>query len=291
MTKSERTAIMALPLVLLAGAGLGWAGSQSSAGFSGIPILALALALAFVIQWIAFIPAFALKTERFYDLVGSVTYTGVAIVAVVLSGRADARSLLLLSLIIVWAARLGSFLFLRVRRAGRDERFEEIKRSFPRFLMAWSLQGLWVSFTLAAALAAITTARPAPLGAVAWIGVALWLAGFAIESIADEQKRRFRARPSQRGEFIRSGLWAWSRHPNYFGEILLWIGVAVIAMPTLCGWRWATLISPLFVILLLTRISGIPILERRADARWGEREDYQTYKRRTSVLIPWPPKR
>jgi steroid 5-alpha reductase family enzyme len=116
----------------------------------------------------------------------------------------------------------------------------------------------------------------------------VWVFGFVIEVTADSQKSRFRADPENKGKFIHTGLWAWSRHPNYFGEIVLWIGVAVIALPILRGWQWLTLISPVFVTLLLTRISGVPMLEKRADEKWGGQEDYEAYKERTPVLVPRP---
>ena len=127
------------------------------------------------------------------------------------------------------------------------------------------------------------------LGVVAIIGLLIWAAGFGIEAAADLQKSRFRADPANKGTFIHSGLWAWSRHPNYFGEITLWIGVALIALPVLQGWQYVTLISPVFVILLLTRVSGVPLLEKRADEKWGGQEDYEAYKTRTPVLVPRPP--
>ena len=91
--------------------------------------------------------------------------------------------------------------------------------------------------------------------------------------------------------FITSGLWSWSRHPNYFGEIVLWSGVAVMAASALSGWQWVTLTSPVFVALLLTRVSGIPLLERRAEARWGHLTEYQRYTAMTPVLLPRPPAR
>jgi steroid 5-alpha reductase family enzyme len=118
------------------------------------------------------------------------------------------------------------------------------------------------------------------------VGFLIWVFGFAFEVIADSQKSRFKADPANEGKFINTGLWARSRHPNYFGEIVLWIGVAVIAFPVLQGWQLVTLISPVFVTLLLTRISGLPMLERRADETWGGQEDYEAYKGRTPVLIP-----
>jgi len=291
MESAERNAAASIPLALLAAAGLGWAGSRNGVSVGGVPLFALSIGLAFAMQWIAFVPAFAFRTERFYDLVGSITYIVVAAFTVALAGRIDARASLLLAMVCVWALRLGTFLFLRVLRSGRDERFTEIKRSSLRFLSAWTLQGLWVSFTLSATLAAIAASKTGRLGATAWIGVGVWLAGFGIEAVADEQKRRFRADLAHRGDFIRTGLWAWSRHPNYFGEIVLWIGAAIVAAPVFAGWQWVTMLSPLFVIVLLTRVSGVPILERRADEKWGEQEEYERYKRRTSVLVLRPPRR
>ena len=288
MKESDRNALFALPIVILIGVGLALAGSQGGASAFGIAIFALAVGLAFVIQWLAFIPAFVQQSEKFYDLTGSFTYITVTLLAVILSPEVDGRSILLLVLVVIWAGRLGTFLFRRIQKAGKDERFDEIKPSFFRFLLTWTVQGLWVSFTLAAAMAAITTTTRRDLGWVALIGGLVWLFGFGMEVIADMQKSRFRADPANKGRFINTGLWAWSRHPNYFGEITLWIGVVIIALPVLRGWQWVTLISPIFVFILITRVSGLPMLEKRADEKWGGQEDYEAYKKRTPVLIPWP---
>jgi steroid 5-alpha reductase family enzyme len=289
MTSAERSSIIALPIILLVAAGIAFAGSQGGAVAFGVPLFALCVGLAFLIQWIAFIPAYLKQTEKFFDLTGSITYIFVVATAVALSPDVDARSILLLGIITIWAVRLGSFLFSRIRAEGEDRRFRQIKPSFARFLLTWTLQGLWVTFSLAAALAAITSTNRVELDTFALIGFLVWLLGFGIEVIADRQKSQFRAVPENKGRFINTGLWSWSRHPNYFGEIVLWIGVAIIALPILSGWTWLTLISPLFVILLLTRISGIPMLEARADEKWGGQADYEAYKSRTSVLIPLPP--
>jgi len=287
MNKAERNSLIAIPVIMLIGVGIAIAGSYKGVVVSGIPLFALMVGLVFIIQWIVFIPSFIGKSEKFFDLTGSLTYISVTITAVLLSPVKDGRSLLLLALVVIWAARLGLFLFRRVRKDGKDGRFDEIKVSFIRFLMVWTLQGLWVTFTFAAALAAITSGKREELGWFALIGFLVWLFGFAFEAISDNQKNRFRADPANKGKFIQSGLWAKSRHPNYFGEIMLWIGVAIIAIPVLQGWQWVTMISPVFVTLLLTRISGVPMLENRADEKWGGQEDYEAYKKRTPVLFPW----
>lgn len=291
MSDKTRSSWLALPVILLIAAGLAWTGSQGGATVGGAPVFALAVALAFVVNGLAFIPAWLKRTEKFFDLMGGATFLSVTALAVALTPQRDARTWLLAGMVTVWALRLSLFLFGRIRKAGEDVRFRELKASFPRFLLTWTLQGLWAAVTLAAALAAITAPRRAPLDGWAWLGAAIWLFGFLFEVIADAQKSRFKADPANAGKFIRGGLWAWSRHPNYFGEIVLWLGVALVALPTLAGWRWLTLVSPLFVILLLTRVSGIPMLEARADANWGSQPDYEAYKAATPVLIPRLPRR
>ncbi len=291
MNQAEQRSIVAIPVVLLVGLGIALAGSQGGTALGGIPLFAICVALAFIIQWIVFIPAYIQQTEKFFDLTGSLTFITVVVTAVVLSPTIDGRSFLLLGMVVVWALRLGSFLFIRIRAEGEDRRFREIKLSFARFLLTWTLQGLWVSLSLAAALTAITSEARLELGPFALVGFLVWLLGFGIEVIADQQKSRFKAHTENAGKFINVGLWSWSRHPNYFGEIVLWVGVAIVAFPVLSGWQWLTMISPLFIILLLTRISGIPMLEARADEKWGGQEDYEAYKARTSVLIPRPQSR
>ena len=286
MKKSDRNAMIAIPIVILIGFGVALAGNQSSAMAFGFPLFGLLVGLAFIIQWLAFIPAFAKQTEKFYDITGSFTYITVTILAVLFSPVRDLRSFLLAALVIIWSARLGSFLFRRIHKAGKDTRFDEIKPSFFRFLNAWTIQGLWVVFTMSAALIAITTSVRKELDAFAIIGALIWLFGFAFEVTADSQKTQFRANPENKGKFIQSGLWSKSRHPNYFGEIVLWIGITIIAMPVLRGWGWIAMISPLFVTLLLTRVSGVPMLEKSADEKWGSQEDYEEYKKSTPVLIP-----
>ena len=286
MQKSNLKAIIAFPVLILIGLLVAAAGSQGGSTLGGLPIFGLCVGLAFVIQWLVFIPAFRLQTEKFFDLTGSITYITVISIAALLSAPLDARSILLWALGVIWAARLGTFLFRRIRKAGKDDRFDEIKPSFIRFLNVWTIQGLWVTFTMAAALVAVTSMQRKALDGFALAGFLIWVLGFSIEVLADAQKGRFNADPSNKGKFIQSGLWARSRHPNYFGEILLWAGVAIIAMPVLQGWQWIAMISPVFVTLLLTRVSGIPLLENKADKKWGGQADYEAYKKKTPVLIP-----
>ena len=287
MRKQDIQSYVGVLVAVLIGAGLAWAGSQGSVStLWGVPLFAACVIIAFAIQWVVYVPSLAARTEKYYDLTGSLTYAVVIVTALVTTAQFDTRSVVLAALVLVWAFRLGLYLARRVRKAGEDKRFREIKRSPSRFLLAWTLQGLWVSFTAAAALAAIAAGRPGELGMLGMAGVGVWAIGFAFEVIADLEKSRFTADPANRGRFITTGLWSLSRHPNYFGEIVLWVGVAMIAFPSLAGWSLLTLISPLFVAVLLTRISGVPLLEQSADERWGGQEDYEQYKQATPVLLP-----
>jgi steroid 5-alpha reductase family enzyme len=286
MKKTDQIALVTIPLAALIGIFVAWAGSQGGSQVGGVSLFAALVALAFLIQWIVFVPSFIRQTEKFYDLTGSLTYITLTLLALLFSPGLDARAIILGAMVIIWAARLGSFLFTRIHKAGKDNRFDDIRPSFVRFLNAWTIQGLWVIFTAAAAWVAITTLARKPLDVFAIVGALIWVIGFAIEAIADSQKSQFNADPANKGKFINTGLWARSRHPNYFGEIVLWVGVAIIALPVLQGWQWVALISPIFVTLLLARVSGVPLLETKADKKWGGQADYEAYKKRTPVLIP-----
>lgn len=281
-----RRALTAAAAAVAAAAGVAAAGSHGGIALAGVPVFALCVALAFVVQWGAFVPAWRRRTERWFDLMGSATFLTLVLVALSARDGTDPRSLALASMVAIWAVRLGTFLFARVRRQGFDRRFAHIKHDAARFFMVWTLQGLWVSLTLSCALAAMTAADAAPLGWPAAAGVALWGAGFFLEVAADAQKRRFRADAANAGRFIATGLWARCRHPNYLGEMVLWTGIAVTALPALAGWRYVTVISPVFVWLLLSRVSGIPLLETQADRKWGSDPAYRAYKARTPVLLP-----
>ncbi|MFT7090882.1 MAG: steroid 5-alpha reductase family enzyme [Candidatus Azotimanducaceae bacterium] len=273
-------------IAVLIAAFISFAGSQGGVQINGMPVFALCTVLALAAQWVVYVPSQIARTEHYYDLTGSLTYISVTIFALVAAGNFDLRSLLVAALCLIWAGRLGSFLFLRVKQAGSDRRFTKMMQVPMQFFMTWTLQGLWVIVTLAAGLAVLTS-EPVPIGGWAIAGAIVWLIGFTLEVIADRQKTKFRSENKE--GFITGGLWSWSRHPNYFGEIVLWVGIALIAVPVLSGWQWVTMISPIFVIVLLTQISGVRMLEASARKRWGDDEHYQQYVAKTSVLVPMPP--
>ena len=286
----KRVTIPSTILSILIGLLIAVAGSDGSETYNGMSLFIICASVSFVLHWIIFIPSFAFQTEHYFDLTGSISYLSAVALAFYLNPSVDPRDLLIGLLIVVWAVRLGSFLFMRVKQDGKDDRFTIMKTQFHWFLMTWTLGGLWVFLTMPAGLAAITSNTTQPFGLMAYLGLALWIFGFSIEVIADRQKRVFKKNQHKDKEFITSGLWAWSRHPNYFGEITLWIGLTLIALPVLSGWQLVTLISPVFVYILLTKISGIPLLENRGMKKWGSDPEYIDYVNRTPALILKKPK-
>jgi len=272
--------------VTLAVFGVSWFGDQTGSSLFGLPLMAAMALGVFAVQWVGLIHARLFETEHYFDLVGSLTYITVTILAIQQATVLGLRQQLIAGAVIVWAARLGPFLFMRIQKAGEDRRFRKIKLSTPRFLLTWTLQGTWVFITAGAALAAIMTPNTDPLGNIFFVGAVMWVIGMGIEVIADNQKSAFKADPANDGKFINTGIWARSQHPNYFGEILLWAGVAVMALPSLSSSAYLFLISPFFVALLLTKISGVPLLRKSGDERWGDDPEYQAYRKNTPTLIP-----
>ena len=260
----------------------------SIAAATGIENVMRVIVLAFLIQWIAFIPAYVFQTEKFYDLTGSLTYLSVVWYSLNLASdgftNVNAANITVVVAISLWAVRLGSFLFMRIHKDGEDKRFRTIKPSATQFFMTWTLQGLWVSLCSMCALTAISSDSGVVINTLFYIGIGLFVIGFSTEVIADNQKSKFRSLAENREKFITTGLWAKSRHPNYFGEIVLWTGIAVMSFSSLDHWQYLTLISPIFTYILLVYVSGVRMLEARSDKQWGEDEAYQSYKSSTPVL-------
>ncbi|WP_188043133.1 DUF1295 domain-containing protein [Changpingibacter yushuensis] len=288
--KQNLKPLIAITITILLGALVAWAGSYNGADVGSLPLFAVVVALAFVIQWLVYIHAQLNMTEQYFDLAGSITYISISLIIVLTVPDLSTRSIVLGLMVMLWALRLGSFLYLRIKKDGRDSRFDEIKKVPLRFFNVWNIQGLWVTFTASAAWIAMTSADQVDVDWLFFVGVALWIIGVVIEVTADVQKRMWRSRPENKGRFITTGLWAWSQHPNYFGEITLWLGVALVALPNLSGWQYVGLLSPVFVTILLTKVSGIPLLQKQGEKRWGDEPAYRDYIERTSLLVPLPPR-
>ena len=263
---------------------------NNSITFSGYSAVLYCAVICIGVQWLAWIPASMAKTERFYDLTGGLTYLTVVAFSLWAGSQSEApslRELIVSLLVVIWALRLSSFLYLRIHRTGKDGRFDQLKTSPIRFLVPWTIQGLWVFLTMIVVIVINSQADSAPaLGIWDAIGLSIWLLGFGIEVIADNQKTVFNTEPNNQGKWIDSGLWSYSRHPNYLGEILLWTGIACFGISCFTGLERFAWISPIFIYLLLTKLSGIPILDKRALQKWGDDAEYQKYRDNTPTLLP-----
>ncbi|MGB2232418.1 MAG: DUF1295 domain-containing protein [Flavobacteriaceae bacterium] len=264
--------------------------SMALAYATDIPILIQLGLLIFGIQWLLYIPAILFKTESFYDITGTLTF--VVCTLTVLNQSFELKGFrwedcIAGACVLIWTLRLGYFLFLRVKRHG-DGRFDLIKVSGTKFFMSWTLQGMWVVFCAFGVWTAMLSETGIMLGGLEVLGLCVFITGLLIETIADHQKAAFKKQTQSHNTtgFITSGLWAYSRHPNYFGEVLVWLGLALVAFPALSGWQYLTLVSPVFTYLLLRYVSGVPILEERADEKWGHLEDYKNYKKETPIFFP-----
>ena len=257
----------------------------------GVPIILLCAVVSFVVHWIIAVPSVLAGSEKYFDLTGMIATLLVVFTvmfALLNSGQQGSiRSTIVAVFVSIWSLRLGTFLYKRIVKSGEDARFREIKNSLPKFLMVWTLSALWVFLTTVNAITIIALNPQEPLGSFFLIGATLWILGFAFEAVADRQKKSFAELAENKDKFITQGLWSISRHPNYFGEIVLWTGIAIISLPLLSGWQYVVLVSPVFVFLLLTKISGLPFLEDKAEKKWGGVKDYIEYKNKTPVLVPF----
>ena len=243
------------------------------------------LFLSLLIQILFFIPSYIFKTEKLYDLIGSSTYVVVVSFAYYSVSNKTITDTILFIFVLIWGIRLGTFLFKRIQRDNDDIRFEKAKKNFFWFLQYWMGQALWVSITSSAAVIAILKTENNSFNIYVIVGVLIWIIGFSLEVIADLQKSKFKQIENTNKTFISKGLWSKSRHPNYFGEITLWIGIYIISVSSLSGIEILTVISPIFVYILLTRMSGINMLEKIADERYGHLDEYIEYKRNTPTLF------
>lgn len=250
----------------------------------------LSFGIALAVNGAFFAVAAARRTDTVTDLSYSLTF---AVLAVVLAftGAAKPAQLVASLLVIVWALRLGAYLFRRILRMKVDHRFDGMRDEPLRFARFWLLQAITVAVVMLPVSYFLDRDHPSGLGVWSIAGAIVWLVGLLVEAVADAQKAAFRAKGENRGRFVATGLWRYSRHPNYFGEMLVWWGLFVYAVPVLRGVAYAVVIGPVFITLLLLFVSGIPPLERSADEKYGSDAAYRAYKRRTSILVPLPPRR
>lgn len=200
------------------------------------------------------------------------------------------RQLLILALVTIWGLRLGGHIFLRKRgESGEDFRYRQWRETWGEtfvwrsFLQIFMLQGT-VVFLVSLPVLLVIRQPGKELGWLDLPGVLIWVVGFTFEALGDWQLLRFKQNPANRGRTIQSGLWRYTRHPNYFGEATLWWGIFFIALGSPSG--WPAIISPLLIAFLLLQVSGIPMLE----AKYQGNAEFAAYKNTTSAFFPWFPK-
>lgn len=236
-----------------------------------------------------FLIAFRYKSDRLTDASYALSFIALAILSLVIGTNTEWFGRIVAGMVILWALRIGIFLLMRIVKKGTDSRFDGIRGNFWAFGRFWLSQGIsvWILMLPTILLFGHKTPRVSLIGTL--IGGAIWVIGLTLETIADYQKRRFAAQASNANRWIDIGLWHYSRHPNYFGEMLIWIGIYCYAFGSLTGIeRLIGLVSPLLICILLRFISGVPLLEKSADKRWGTQPSYRAYKAHTSLLVPLP---
>ena len=251
-------------------------------------ILLHIVGIIFIIHVIIFIPSYILKTEKYFDITGTIAYLSIIFYIFykfkLNSIEISFQSKMVSLMVLIWALRLGIFLFIRIKKFKNDSRFDDAKKSFFKFLRFWMISSLWVFITTINAITLIINNQNITNNIFLIMGLIIWIIGFLTESIADYQKYKFKK--LNQSSFISSGIWAYSQHPNYFGEITLWIGIFIISIGSLNGIQFVTIISPIFIYLLLTKISGINLLEESAKAKWGNDINYNKYTDNTPKLMP-----
>jgi steroid 5-alpha reductase family enzyme len=236
-----------------------------------------------IIQALFFTIAVYYQTDKVTDLSYGLTFIVLSLLLLWINSTYFSGQVILSLMIVVWGIRLAAYLFIRINKMGRDKRFDEIRGSVLKFASFWFFQGITVFIIMLPAITMLSSMEKRP---VFWPGFLIWLAGLIIETAADQQKFEFKNNLKNKGKWVDTGLWQYSRHPNYFGEMLCWWGIFIFSLPYLPGWKLLTIIGPIFITYILLFVSGIPPLEKRYEKKYGDNKAYKKYKAKTNMLIP-----
>lgn len=252
-------------------------------------LLTAAFILAYMTVW--FVLAMVRKDNSLADVAWGLGFVMTALITSSSSPTWPVRKVLANALVLAWGLRLFIYISLRKRKKGEDFRYAEWRRKWARFfalrsyLQVFLLQGLFMLVVGLPVVIINADRQAATLNGLDILGAGLWLLGFFFESVADAQLLRFKKEPANRGRVMTSGLWKYSRHPNYFGESLMWWGLSLVALSAANG--LLAVLSPALITFLLLKVSGVPLLERR----YAGNPEFEAYAGRTSVFIPWFPKK
>ena len=250
-----------------------------------IPIVYLFTSSILILNSTFFLHSYIYRTDIFFDLVGSLSFLSIGVISLLLIPNIDANQILVFFLLLFWSLRLGPFLFIRRLGANNDERLEEFFKSPISLYFLWSMNSLWVFFTSLSMIIIFSSPNENEFGLIQWLGLIVWVTGYVIEVISDSQKTKFNK--FNKGKFINIGLWKYIRHPNYLGEIIIWVGIFIISLNYIHSLTsFLSILSPIFVFLLLRFITGVPQLEARGKEKWGHLDEYNSYKEKTGLLFP-----
>lgn len=248
------------------------------------------LVVIFIIQILFFIGAATFKTDKVTDLAYGLTFVVIALALTWLNATFFPVQVLLTILITIWGLRLAGYLFIRILKTKKDRRFDGIRENPKKFAAFWSFQTLAIWVIMWPSIILLTSKSDLSSNVYTLIGISISVVGLLLETTADQQKFKFKSDPANKDKWIQSGFWKYSRYPNYFGEMLVWWGIFVIAIPFLSGISWGTVLGPVFITFILLKVSGIPTLEKRYNKKFGNDPNYQQYVKQTSLLVPLPPK-
>ncbi len=247
------------------------------------------LALSVLIQLLFFIIAIAKKTDKVTDLaygVGFVSLSGAALAA---DSTYTWSKVVIFGMILLWALRLSTYLLIRIFAMGRDKRFDGVREYAQKFIKFFLFQGLAVWLISLSSLVTITAASDiSNTRFISIIGILTFLSGLTIESFADYQKFQFKKNSKNKDNWIETGLWKYARHPNYYGEMLVWWGIWIFSLSIIPNLWAITILSPLTITSILLFFSGIPPLEKRYNVKYKGNKEYEKYKKSTRLLIPLP---
>ena len=244
----------------------------------------------FIYMAVLFLIALLLKDNSIVDVAWGPGFILVALMTLLLEPQTRARHVLISGLVVIWGLRLAAHIFIRNRGRGEDFRYAKWRQEWGRwfvprsFFQIFMLQGVFM-LVIASPIILVNRSSGQGLTVLDGLGVLLWSMGFLFEAVGDHQLKKFKQEPESRGKIMMSGLWRYTRHPNYFGEAALWWGIFLIALSVPGG--WAAIVSPLIIGFLLLKVSGVTMLEKK----YAGNEQYAAYARRTSAFFPWFPKK
>jgi steroid 5-alpha reductase family enzyme len=253
-------------------------------------VLLIEVIVVVIYMTVWFIIAQALRRNDVADVAWGTGFIVTALSAMIFTEGVAPSGLLVVILVILWGGRLACHIFFRNRGKGEDSRYKKWRQEWGKYAVirayfqVFILQGLLI-IIISLPVTAIIMSEQNSLSALDICGICIWFVGFAFETIGDYQLMKYKRDPANKGKIMTQGLWKYTRHPNYFGEVALWWGVYFIALSV--PWGWATILGPVTITYLILKVSGIPLLEEK----YKDNPEFLKYKKRTSAFFPLPPRK